>query len=513
MTTPLETELVTTELNKFLSDSTTGHLAEQPGVGEARAQAEALVKRLAAPVRLMIAGEFSSGKSTLTNLLVGEQLIPTGVLASPLPPVVFRYGTTLTSQACWWDGRDPQVFDGADFSNLMDIDPDYIVLTAPNPFLRNVTIFDTPGTSDPDREGEVLVELSGRAEMVIWCTNAVQAWRESERHTWFQLSPNVLKHGLLAVTHVDLPSVKQGYARIMSRLEKEAGDNFHAILPIDTPTAIDAAPKGVVKDAKSWADSGGQKLFDGIHKVAEDIRQPEVVAARELMVKTIQPLVAKAAVAEQRAATPQVAAAYAAAVEAPVDAALDEAAPKKSLNMLKAAVAAANKTELRPAGGDKPAKINPLAGLAKLKGRPTPELDDDNDPFDAPLPDAATTPTPVDHGPAPAARLRQKAPTHRLISEWQKKIDALIALIAAHDDIEESGFAQAASDTVMEVIDQISSADITKPDTEWLFGQFQEALDTVILMTAEPGEGPLEDSAILLLQLSRDLSRLTQSVN
>jgi hypothetical protein len=175
-------------------------------------------------------------------------------------------------------------------------------------------------------------------------------------------------------------------------------------------------------------------------------------------------------------------------------------------------VAAANKTEARPETGERPAKINPLAGLAKLKGRPAPELTDENDPFDAPIPAAASQPVAVDHGPAPAARERATAPAHKLISEWQKKIDALLVLIAAHDDIEDSGFAQAASDTVMEVIDQISSADLTKPDTEWLFGQFQEALDTVILMTAEPGEGPLEDSAILLLQLSRDLSRLTQNV-
>ncbi len=497
----MDAETEAARLGTFLVESAGSKYAGTPGLAEVRSQAEGILKRISAPVRVMIAGEFSSGKSTLTNLLVGEQLIPTGVLASPLPPVVFRYGSSLTASACWWDGGEPKVFQTADFDALMALDPDYIVLTANAPFLKYITVFDTPGTSDPDREGEVLIELSGRAEMVIWCTNAVQAWRESERHTWFQLSPAVIKNGLLAVTHVDLPSVKQGYERIMARLTKEAGPHFHSILPIDTLTALEAAPGGDVKDQDSWMTSGGEALMKGIMDLAGEIRRPDVLAARELMSKRIAPLVEAVRRAPATAVVTPITAAK------PAAKAFDQPKPPLPGPKVVQAVPAAEEKFAPKTARNPGAKINPLAGFAKLKERAQrePEPDVEDDPAEA-LPEPQVN--------APAAAKRKSAASdavHPIFAEWQTKIDALIAQLQGHDDPESSGFGQAASDTVMEIIDAISAADITNPDTEWLFAQFQEAMDTIILIQTEMGEGPIEDAAILLLQLSRDLHQMTQS--
>ncbi len=507
MTIQFDADTEIAALESFLQKSSQGALSNFDGIEDLRSTAEALLKRVTSPVRTMIAGEFSAGKSTLTNLLVGERLIPTSVLASALPPIVFRHGAKVTASACWWAGKDSQPFDGADFDKLMTVDPDYIVLTAPNPILKRVSIFDTPGTSDPDRESEVLIELSSRAEMIIWCTNAVQAWRESERHMWTQLSPAVTKNSLMAVTHVDLPSVRQGYGRIMARLVKEAGSLFQAILPIDSLTAIEAAPRGVVKDPESWTNSGGAGLVKGVMDLAASLRSADIMAAQQLIVSRIEPALAQTRPSEKAApAKPPVIEEVVAKEPVPKPAPT-EAKPKLS------AAAAMDKPAPRPAGG----KMNPLAGLAKLKEkaqRPD-ETDDIADTVDTQ--DDAPHPAPVVTDPAekrpatkPAQRPARTEP-HPILVDWQGKVQALVALLDGHPEPEASGFMQAASDTIMELLDAVSAKDMLQPDTTWLLGQFQEALDTVILMQVESGDDVLEDAAMLLLQLSRDLAVVAHS--
>ncbi len=512
--TPFDSDIETATLEDFLLKSSEGPLSRLPEIEDLRSRAEQLLKRLSAPVRTMIAGEFSAGKSTLTNLLVGERLIPTSVLASALPPIVFRHGAKVTASACWWSGRDPQSFVGADFDALMTVNPDYIVMTAPNPILKKVSIFDTPGTSDPDRESEVLIELSSRAEMIIWCTNAVQAWRESERHMWTQLSPAVTKNGLMAVTHVDLPSVRQGYGRIMARLVKEAGSLFHAILPIDSLSAIEASPLGVVSDAGAWSNSGGAGLVKGVLDLAVSLRKPDVLAARDLIATRLVPAMEEA---DSIADAPPPSDGDPVPEAEPLASPASVSTPKPKLS----AAAAMEKPAPRTAGSGAQ-KMNPLAGLAKLKDKPRSQAPAEGDsPVDAQAVDVATPNQPA----VPLAKtmataklvktpkpLPRKGP-HPLLTDWQSKIDALVTLIQNHDDPEESSFITAASDSILEMLDTLAEPGVLNTETNWLLGQTQEALDTVILMQMETGDRVLIDTAILLLQISRDLALIAASAD
>ena len=507
-------------LRAFLKDSAdgTGKAEKTQEVVRLHAQAEANLKRLETPVRMMLAGEFSSGKSSLANLLIGDQLIPTGVLASPLPPVVFRHGVETTSAACWWAGREQQGFKGAQFQSIMALEPDYIVLTAPNPLLKHVTIFDTPGSSDPDRDGEILVELSGRAEMVIWCTNAVQAWRESERETWFKLSNTVIRNGLLAVTHVDLPSVRHGYARIMGRLEREAGPHFKGILPIETLTALEAAPGGVVKDQKAWKSSGAEALVRAILDLAAAVRMPDILAAREFMTKYLGSYMVVPA--------SEIPAEPVAVVAPAVSTTKPPASARAALGMPEAV-----EKRKKPAVTDELGqKVNPLAGFAKLRSmgskKLSPEIE--NDPYGADQAVADRAPEPAYEAsaatgyataksaaetskptvPPTKTKAKDTAKFQALVTDWQAKIDALIAQVRDHSDLESSGFVQMAGDVVMEMINNIASAKVATKETAWIVAEFQDGLDLMVMMQMETGAAVLEEAATLILQLSRDLSSL-----
>lgn len=285
MNVDIQHELVV--LRQFLAR--TAPLPQTGTLGPLRAEADALYKKLRAPVRVCIAGEFSSGKSTLTNILVGEDLIPTSVLASDLPPLIFRYGKTRGAAAGWWDKTDRITQEDIDFDELMTHDPDFIVLHSPNPLLKKISIFDTPGTSDPTHDSERMQLMAERADALIWCTNAVQAWRESERHTWSGLSDDIRANGLMVVTHVDLPAIRRGYDRVMTRLHKEVDSYFKAIIPLAGPKAMAAIKDGIVLDSDEWKASGGATLMSGITSVAQSLRETDLQKAKALIAEKIEP--------------------------------------------------------------------------------------------------------------------------------------------------------------------------------------------------------------------------------
>jgi len=115
---------------------------------------------------------------------------------------------------------------------------------------------------------------------VIWCTNATQAWRQSERKLFLGINETVRQRSLLVVTHVDLPRVKASLGRLMARLEKEAGPMFHAVVPMDVLGATksrDAA--GQIREPGTWRESGGEQFFATLQEVIQAVREPLASAA------------------------------------------------------------------------------------------------------------------------------------------------------------------------------------------------------------------------------------------
>lgn len=455
-------------LSLFLLDTAPPEGAPPPPapLGPLRAEAEEVLKRLAEPVRLMIAGEIGSGKSTLANLLIGQALVPTGVLAKPLPPLVVRHGSRLTSAAAHWGGPVPEGRIGADFAALAAEGPDYILLTLTAPLLEQITIIDTPGTADPSQERDALLALSGEAEVVLWCTNAVQAWRESERHVWSQLAPAARAEGLLVVTHMDLPAARQGYGKLMARLAVEAGRLFHAILPLDAPGAAEAAPGGTLRNAALWQKAGGEALLNAVYARASHMRRGARGEAQALLRGAIAAWQAQSP-APAPAATEKVAA----KAQVPEDVAAEPMPPPRE-----APVASAK------------AKLNPMARLAKLRAPP-----------------AAPPPAESDSPPAPAApplKLQNKvpaspAPLQGAALLFDEKLAALAATLAAAPAPEV--FLQEMAEALL----ALHAALDGQPD---LAALFQEALDLTVLMQMENAPDALAEGALLLLQLARALA-------
>ncbi len=118
--------------------------------GEARVAA--IQERLAAPLRVAIAGRVKAGKSTLLNGLVGDHLAPTD--ASECTKVVtwYRHGHYYKATLYPKEGEPreqaPIRNEGAidvDLGTLSSADLERIVVDWPSPSLSDLTLIDTPG--------------------------------------------------------------------------------------------------------------------------------------------------------------------------------------------------------------------------------------------------------------------------------------------------------------------------------------------------------------------------------
>ena len=176
--------------------------------------------------RLMVAGEFSAGKTKLINGLLGERILPSNVTATALPPVWLIAG----ERFCMTVGLDGQTREVASLDSVTVDDTRYCILSHPAPILEACDIIDTPGTSDPNIPTQSWEWMLDHADAVIWCTNATQAWRQSEKSVWNEMPDRLLFDATLLMTHADrLPDERAG-DRVLRRVRRDAEFYFKHFL-------------------------------------------------------------------------------------------------------------------------------------------------------------------------------------------------------------------------------------------------------------------------------------------
>jgi hypothetical protein len=119
---------------------------------EAATQVAGIKERLSGPLRVVLAGRVSSGKSTLVNAILGQRVAPTDVSECTQVVTWFRYGTpqridirlrdgSVVQRPLERDGRLPAEL-GVPVSEVAGIDA-----WLANDSLRTLTLVDTPGFS------------------------------------------------------------------------------------------------------------------------------------------------------------------------------------------------------------------------------------------------------------------------------------------------------------------------------------------------------------------------------
>ena len=216
--------------------------------------------------RIALMGEFSAGKSTLSNLLMGVRPLPEKVTATRLSPVWITHGTDAPFRMDVEGFSEP-----IDIANLEKIPVDetrYVHLSIEADILEVCDLIDFPGISDPNMASEVWERMLPEVDAVLWCTHANQAWRQSEAAVWETMPDAVRENSILLITRYDKLTTERDRLRVFKRVSRETRGMFGGIFPISLLQAIKAG-----EDYELWDASGAgpftEHLIDMIERLTE----------------------------------------------------------------------------------------------------------------------------------------------------------------------------------------------------------------------------------------------------
>lgn len=204
--------------------------------------------------RVALMGEFSAGKSTLSNLLLDSDPLPVRVTATSVPPVWISYGNE-GATLVGFDGSEEHLEINALTSASLE-KVKLVKLTMKSDILRLCDLMDMPGISDPNLDFDSWGDIVDEADFVIWCTHATQAWRQSEASSWDEIKDRTNGNNVLLVTQFDKLKSELDKSRVLARLGKETNGAFKAIFPVALLEALNAG-----EDEQAWRLSGADEFI------------------------------------------------------------------------------------------------------------------------------------------------------------------------------------------------------------------------------------------------------------
>ena len=236
--------------------------------------------RLERPLRIAVIGEFNSGKSTLTNLLVRIESLPTAVISNTCIPTLLYHAPEPEIFAAYHDHRRERLRASSRASSQ---DIFRLEVGLPSERLRAVQILDLPGLADARFDGSVDDLAFHAADIALWCTVSTQAWKESERAAWGEIPTRLRSRGLLVATHCDLLHDAADRDKLLDRLRDEAGLLFRDILPMSTVEALAVARQDHAGTAgTTWKASGADAFENALDELLQSVRMRRLQSAIEV---------------------------------------------------------------------------------------------------------------------------------------------------------------------------------------------------------------------------------------
>ncbi|MEL6641576.1 MAG: dynamin family protein [Pseudomonadota bacterium] len=214
--------------------------------------------------RIALMGEFSAGKSTLSNLLLGSRPLPEKVTATRLSPVWMASGMEPPYRIDV-DGTEELV----SIEHLEEIPVEetrVIRLFFESDILDVCDLIDFPGISDPNMSTDVVERMLEEVDAVLWCTHATQAWRQSEQAVWEQMPEEVKKRSILLITRFDKLTTERDRGRVLKRVMHETKGQFGGTFPISLLQALQAG-----EDFDKWDSSGAGAFSDHLIEMVQEL--------------------------------------------------------------------------------------------------------------------------------------------------------------------------------------------------------------------------------------------------
>jgi small GTP-binding protein len=198
---------------------------------------------------LVVVGEFNSGKSAFINALIGQTVLTEGVTPTTSQINILRYG--------------PQA--GQRIRN-----GDVLEVFHPAPFLREISLVDTPGTNAViERHQELTEHFVPRSDLVIFVTSAERPFTQSEREFLTRVR-NWGKKIVVVINKIDLlpdPAQRDQVLRFVHDQFVRLLEIEPAIFTVSGRQAIQAKQQG--NNPQLWQSSGFGPLEDFIFRTLD----------------------------------------------------------------------------------------------------------------------------------------------------------------------------------------------------------------------------------------------------
>lgn len=240
--------------------------------------------RLSRPPRVVLLGEFNSGKSTLANVLLGSGVLPTSIHANTRVPILIRYAETPTLEVEFSGGMRHAI----SMTAAQDVSRGsarMLHLGLPLVQLKTFELIDTPGFAEGRHVKDFCLDACRRSHVAVWCTSALQAWKATEVSTWAAVPQRLRRNSVLVVSHKDVLNAERDEARIRARLEMETKGQFRKIVLVSGLEAEHVRPGSAGFDDEAWRASGGASLHSALQESVEIEMKSRIGSAERILAR------------------------------------------------------------------------------------------------------------------------------------------------------------------------------------------------------------------------------------
>ncbi len=211
--------------------------------------------------RIVVAGEFESGKSSVVNALLRLPILPCnpGLIARPIIKIAHAPQPSIGTE-----DRTGRSFQPSSLNEVLENDLlETVHLRMPLGDLQGVEIVEVPFHHDGGISKRNL-DMIADADLIIWVTIASQAWRLSEQALVEGLPYHTRERSILAISRADKLKTADDLDKIETRLQTDASRFFSEIVFMQASTEnLNKA----ATDTRIWEETGGAALSSIAHEL------------------------------------------------------------------------------------------------------------------------------------------------------------------------------------------------------------------------------------------------------